>query len=98
MRFRLATNRGLDILASGSPYSRLVDCDTLATVGPDGGVTPRPVPVAAANPGGSAMSVNANGQYNYPWKTDPAWAGTCREFVLTLDTGFQYRAYFAFTG
>ncbi|WP_328852352.1 M36 family metallopeptidase [Micromonospora globbae] len=97
MKFKLATNRGLDILAAGSPYSRLVDCDTLRTVNPDGSITPRPTPVAAVNPGGSRMSVNANGQYNYPWKTDPAWAGTCREFVLTLDTGFQHRAYFRFT-
>ncbi|MFI7520429.1 M36 family metallopeptidase [Micromonospora globbae] len=97
MKFKLATNRGLDILAAGSPYSRLVDCDTLRTVHPDGSITPRPTPVAAVNPGGSRMSVNANGQYNYPWKTDPAWAGTCREFVLTLDTGFQHRAYFRFT-
>ncbi|MFJ8577912.1 M36 family metallopeptidase [Micromonospora sp. NPDC093277] len=96
MKFRLAANRGLDILASGSPYSRLVDCDTLRTVNPDGSVTPRPTPVAARNPGGSHMSVNANGQYNYPWKTDPSWAGTCREFVLTLDNGFQYRSYFKF--
>ncbi|MFI6263887.1 M36 family metallopeptidase [Micromonospora sp. NPDC051006] len=97
MKFTLATNRGLDILASGSPYSRLVDCETLETVGPDGAVTPRPTPVAAVNPGGSGLSVNANGRYNYPWKTDPAWAGTCREFVLTLDDGFQHRAYFRFT-
>lgn len=97
MKFKLETNRGLNILASGSPYSRLVDCDTLKTVNPDGSITPRPTPVAARNPGGSHMSVNANGQYNYPWKTDEAWAGTCREFVLTLDNGFQHRAYFKFT-
>ncbi|MCW3843749.1 M36 family metallopeptidase [Micromonospora yasonensis] len=97
MKFQLAANRGLDILASGSPYSRLVDCDTLKTVGPDGAITPRPTPVAASTPGGSQLSVNANGQYNYPWKTDPTWAGTCREFVLTLDNGFQHRAYFTFT-
>ncbi|MCW3816137.1 M36 family metallopeptidase [Micromonospora sp. DR5-3] len=97
MKFQLSANRGLDILASGSPYSRLVDCGTLKTINPDGSVTPRPTPVAARNPGGSSMSVSANGQYNYPWKTDPAWAGTCREFVLTLDNGFQYRAYFKFT-
>ncbi|OKI49198.1 M36 family metallopeptidase [Micromonospora sp. CB01531] len=97
MKFKLAADRGLNILASGSPYSRLVDCDTLKTVGPDGATTPRPTPVAARNPGGSSMSVNANGQYNYPWKTDPSWAGTCREFVLTLDNGFQHRAYFKFT-
>ncbi|MCW3816387.1 M36 family metallopeptidase [Micromonospora sp. DR5-3] len=97
MKFKLAADRGLDILASGSPYSRLVDCDTLKTVNPGGATTPRPTPVAARNPGGSSMSVSTPGQYNYPWKTDPAWAGTCREFVLTLDNGFQYRAYFKFT-
>ncbi|WP_309227123.1 M36 family metallopeptidase [Micromonospora thermarum] len=96
MRFDLGTNRGLDILASNSPYSRLVDCDTLKTVNPDGGVTPRPTPVAAQTPGDAQLAVNANGQYLYPWKTDPAWAGTCREFVLTLDNGFQHRAYFRF--
>ncbi|MFU8870299.1 M36 family metallopeptidase, partial [Micromonospora sp. SL4-19] len=47
MKFKLAANRGLDILASGSPYSRLVDCDTLKTVNPSGPITPRPTPVAA---------------------------------------------------
>ncbi|MGW0506011.1 M36 family metallopeptidase [Micromonospora sp. NPDC003241] len=98
MKFQLASNRGLDILASNSPYSRLVDCDTLRTVNPDGSITPRPAPVAAVNPGNSRMSANARGQYNYVWKTDPAWAGTCREFVLTLDNGYQYRTYFRFTG
>ncbi|MEV6693577.1 M36 family metallopeptidase [Micromonospora sp. NPDC051196] len=98
MQFQLAGNRGLDILASNSPYSRLVDCDTLQTVNPDGPVTPRPTPVKAVNPGSSKMSANANGRYNYVWKTDPAWAGTCREFVLTLDNGFQYRTYFKFVG
>ncbi|PZG19955.1 metalloprotease [Micromonospora craterilacus] len=98
MKFKLATNRGLDILASNSPYSRLVDCDTLRTVNPSGPITPRPTPVAAVNPGNSKMSVSANGQYNYVWKTDPSWAGTCREFVLTLDNGFQYRSYFKFIG
>ena len=96
MKFKLATNRGLDILASNSPYSRLVDCDTLRTVHPTGPITPRPTPVKAVSPGGSTMTASANGQYNYVWKTDPAWAGTCREFVLTLDNGFQYRTYFKF--
>ncbi|PZG19953.1 metalloprotease, partial [Micromonospora craterilacus] len=42
MKFKLATNRGLDILAKNSPYSRLVDCDTLRTVNPTGPITPRP--------------------------------------------------------
>ncbi len=96
MKFNLDRNRGLDILASNSPYSRLVDCDSLATVNPSGPITPRPTPVAAKTPGNSKMSANANGQYNYPWKTDKSWAGTCREFVLTLDDGQQFRSYFKF--
>ncbi len=97
LAFKLATNRGLDILASNSPYSRLVDCNSLKTVNPSGPVTPRPTPVAAFTPAGQSMSANDNGRYTYPWKTDKAWAGTCREFVLTLDNGFQHRAYFKFT-
>jgi hypothetical protein len=97
MKFDLGQNRGLGILASNSPYSRLVDCETLATVNPSGPITPRPTPVAARNPGNSHLSANALGRYNYPWKTDEAWAGTCREFVLTLDNGEQFRTYFRFT-
>ncbi len=97
MKFNLDRNRGLDILASNSPYSRLVDCDSLATVNPSGPITPRPTPVAAHSPGNSKMSANANGRYNFGWKTDPSWAGTCREFVLTLDNGQQFRSYFNFS-
>jgi extracellular elastinolytic metalloproteinase len=96
LKFDLGRNRGLDILASNSPYSRLVDCDTLATVNPDGSITPRPLPVAAQTPGNSKLSANANGRYQFPWKTDRDWAGTCREFVLTLDDGQQFRSFFRF--
>ncbi|MEU8261997.1 M36 family metallopeptidase [Micromonospora sp. NPDC048999] len=94
LAFKLATNRGLDILAENSPYSRLVDCNSLKTVNPSGPT--RPTPVSAHTPDGQSMSANANGRYSYPWKTDKGWAGTCREFVLTLDNGFQHRAYFKF--
>lgn len=27
----------------------------------------------------------ASGRYHYVWKTDKAWAGTCRRLVLGLD-------------
>ncbi len=97
MKFDLPKYRGLDILASGAPYSRLVDCETLRTVNPDGSITPRPTPVAANSPGKSKLSGNRNGTYIFPWKTERDWAGTCREFVLTLDNGVQHRAYFKFT-
>jgi hypothetical protein len=34
--------------------------------------------------------------YSYNWKTNPAWAGTCRKFVLTLSDGSTHEALFRF--
>ena len=36
-------------------------------------------------------------RYTYVWKTDKAWAGTCRKFVLTLRDGTLHTALFRFT-
>ena len=45
LRFTHDGYRGLDVLAENQPYSRLVDCTTLATVNPGQTVvTPRPYP------------------------------------------------------
>jgi len=33
----------------------------------------------------------------YVWKTDSAWAGTCRQLLVTLNDGTQHIAYFQFT-
>jgi hypothetical protein len=88
---------GLDIATKQNPYSRQVDCTTLATVTPgQTAITPRPVPVEAVTQAGRTLSVAADGTYTYPWKTDEAWGNTCREFVLTTKTGVQHRAYFKF--
>jgi hypothetical protein len=90
---------GANILASNAPYSRLVDCETLRTVDASSPfITPRPLPVAAATPGNSGLTVNARGAYHYPWKTEAAWAGTCRELVLTRRDGKQHRAFLRFAG
>jgi hypothetical protein len=35
--------------------------------------------------------------YNYVWKTNKAWAGTCRTFTLTLNDGTAHTAAFQFT-
>jgi extracellular elastinolytic metalloproteinase len=98
MEFDAGGDRGRDILASGSPYSRQVDCDTLRTETPGAEfVTPRPVPIAAETPGNSRLSYDARtGRYTFPWKTLQSWGATCREFVLTRDDGVQHRAYFRF--
>jgi hypothetical protein len=35
--------------------------------------------------------------YIYSWKTDKAWAGTCRSLSLKLIDGTTHLAYFTFT-
>jgi extracellular elastinolytic metalloproteinase len=99
MTFTLGGNQGLDILASDSPYSRMVDCNTLKTVDPASQfITPRPIPVETETPGGSGLSYDpTTDRYTYPWKTLSAWNGTCREFVLTRTDGVQHRAFFRFS-
>jgi len=88
---------GLDVFASNSPYSRQVNCETLATEVPGAEfVTPGALPVAADMPGDSGLTRNSSGRYTFPWQTDEQWVDTCREFVLTLDNGEQHRAYFRF--
>jgi extracellular elastinolytic metalloproteinase len=97
MRFDEPERTGLDILQSNSPYSRQVNCETLATEIPGSEfVTPGALPVAAETPGGAGLTRGADGRYTYPWQTDEGWVDTCREFVLTLDNGEQHRAYFQF--
>ena len=39
----------------------------------------------------------ATDQYNYVWKTDKSWAGTCRQLVLKLGDGTVKTALFTFT-
>ena len=98
MEFDAGGDRGLDILASDSPYSRQVDCTTLRTETPGAEfITPRPLPIPAETPGNSGLSYDpATGRYMFPWKTQQDWGGTCREFVLTRDDGVQHRAFFRF--
>jgi hypothetical protein len=47
-------------------------------------------------PGGAELTRNTSGRYTFPWQTREDWVDTCREIVLTLDTGEQHRAYFRF--
>ncbi|GGI07960.1 M36 family metallopeptidase [Egicoccus halophilus] len=96
VRFDLGRNQGLDVFASNAPYSRQVDCDTRQVVSQGEHVTPRAVPVTTGSPGKTGLSVNARGVYHYLWQTEAAWVGTCRELVVTMRDGTQYRAVFRF--
>jgi extracellular elastinolytic metalloproteinase len=89
--FRLGGDRGLDILASGSPASRQIDCSTKAPIGPLEPTDP---------PGRSSLSYDSDlDRYTYPWKPrkDYDYAGTCREFLLTLDDQSVHAVWLHFT-
>jgi hypothetical protein len=77
VKFSLGGNQGLAIFKAGYPASASYDC----------GSTP---PTEASDPAGSSDSLNyAKGvdQYTFAWKTDKAWAGTCRVLILVLRDG-----------
>ena len=87
LKFSLGGNKGLSIFAAGYPQSVQIACDTGAVLG---GSEP------TANPGGSSLTYSNSGQYNYVWKTEKAWAGTCRQLVVKLIDGTTHPANFRF--
>jgi hypothetical protein len=88
VKFSLSGNQGLGIMASGYPASTKVACDAAPTDAIEQTVTA----------GGSSLSYDSSiDQYNYVWKTDKAWASTCRQFVLKLDDGTFHQANFKLT-
>lgn len=88
VQFSLGGDRGLEILADGSPASQEIDCTTWAPTGP---LEP------TSSPGGSGLQYSAaTDAYTYIWKTSKGWDGTCRQLVLTLDDASAHVARFAF--
>jgi hypothetical protein len=86
--FGLGGNQGLNVLATGYPKSQLVACNSSAPVD---GIE------QTVSPGTTTLSFDpASGLYQYVWKTDKAWAGTCRQLVLMLRDGTVQRASFEF--
>ena len=88
VKFSLQGNQGLAIFAPGYPKSAQIACNSDALVS---GIEP------TVTAGGSSLSYNATtDQYTYVWKTDQAWAKTCRQLVLELQDGSLHRANFTF--
>ena len=76
LHFSLVGDKGLDVFEPGSPSSQRIDCTTLAPIGAS---TP------TASPGGSGLSYDAaTDTYNYVWKTEKSWDGTCRRVTLVF--------------
>ncbi len=87
VKFSLGGDRGLGILATGSPSSVGVPCPTVGTFDP--------VETTTTSPSGLHYDASS-GQYTYAWKSDKAWAGTCRQFILRLVDGTSHTALFQF--
>jgi hypothetical protein len=88
VKFQLGGDRGLDILATGSPTSTRISC---------AGGTPIDPIEETVTAGASGLQYAAATQtYTYVWKTQKAWSGTCRRFTLELDDGTLRTADFQF--
>ena len=88
LKFSLNSDQGLDIFAGGYPASRQVQCE---------GGAPSDTIEQTVTAGGSSLQYNAGTQtYIYVWKTNKAWAGTCRELLVRLDDGTDHTAVFQF--
>ncbi|MBK6451900.1 MAG: PxKF domain-containing protein [Proteobacteria bacterium] len=76
VKFSLGGNQGLAILAVGYPKSQKIGCGSSA---------PLDTVEETVTAGSSSLSYAAGaGQYHYVWKTDKAWAGTCRQLIVKL--------------
>jgi hypothetical protein len=90
IKFSLGGDQGEDIFADGYPRSEELSCSLIAHSQVDG------VEETTAA-GSSSLSYSpATGRYEYVWATNPAWAGTCRQFVMKLKDGSVQRANFQF--
>jgi hypothetical protein len=88
VRFSLGGNQGLAIFLSGYPKSARIPCDA------DDPVTDIESTVTA---GSSSLTYDAGlGRYTYIWKTEKAWAGTCRQLTMKFADGTEHSANFKF--
>lgn len=89
LKFSLNGDRGLEILASGSPASHEVAC----LLGKGEAEIEETVTA-----GSSGLSYDAaTDVYTYAWKTEKSWAGSCRRLTLELIDGIARTATFEFT-
>jgi hypothetical protein len=88
VKFSLSGDKGLGIFAAGSPASGPIVCSSS---------DPATTLDQTVTAGGSSLSYDPLAdQYIYVWKTEQAWAGTCRQLVVQLNDGSIHRANFKF--
>jgi hypothetical protein len=88
VKFSLGGNQGLGIFWTGYPLARVIACDTS---------TPTDVIEETVTAGGSSLTYDSSaGQYIYVWKTDKAWANSCRQLEVKFIDGQLITAMFQF--
>jgi hypothetical protein len=86
VRLRIAStnNRGLLIFEGVLPATYQVGCD---------GDQPASLAASGFSVGKTSWSFNnQTNEYNYLWKTDKAWKGTCQMLNIRLKDGTNHRA------
>jgi len=86
VKFDLGGNQGLGIFATGYPLARVITCDTSI---------PSDTIEETVTAGGSSLTYSS-GQYIYVWKTDKAWASSCRQLEVKFIDGQLITAKFQF--
>jgi hypothetical protein len=84
VKFSLGGDRGLAILAAGSPVVTAVSCES--------GVAVDEIETTVAN-SSSGLTFD-DGVYTYVWKTPKSFAGTCRQIDVKLVDGTSHVALF----
>ena len=88
VKFSLGGDQGLNILAAGYPISQPIACD---------GSLPLDTIEQVVTASNSSLSYDsATVTYIYKWKTERAWAGTCRQLIVKLSDGTEHVANFKF--
>ncbi len=88
VKFALGGDQGLNIFNAGYPGSQQINCQS--------GVPISPIEETSDAGNSSLQCDPATGQYTYVWKTDKAWANTCRQLVVQLTDGTNHVADFLF--
>jgi predicted extracellular nuclease len=89
VKFSLNGDQGLNIFAAGYPQSTAIACDSSES---------QAAIEETITAGSSSLSYDPiTDTYNYVWKTDKGWAGTCRQLVVKLVDGTYHSADFTFT-
>jgi CSLREA domain-containing protein len=89
IQFSLGGDHGLAIFAAGSPNSVGITCPLSQGSGDV---------LLIDTPGNSGLSYDPRTDtYTYVWKTEKAWAGTCRRLVVGFADGSVRTADFSFT-